>query len=109
MPVEYARFPYLTTILLACIAGLMIIVFLPPERKKEIKLVSVVFSGITLIVSVYLYIAYDKVAGGLQFAEKVVWVKPLGITYFNAADGFSPATAGNCFLCEIAQTSGSRR
>jgi NADH-quinone oxidoreductase subunit M len=89
MPVEYAKFPYLTTILLSCIAGLLIIVFMPRERKTEIKVVSAVFSGITLVLSIYLYFAYDKQAGGLQFVEKVLWVKSLGIHYFNAVDGFS--------------------
>lgn len=89
MPVEYAQFPFLTAILLACVAGLMIIVILPPSREREIKMVSAFFSGITLVISIYLYFAYDKQAGGFQFAEKVLWVKSLGIYYFNAADGFS--------------------
>ena len=76
MPLEVvtAEFPYLTTILLACIAGLLVILFLPEGREKEIKVVSAVFSGITLVISIYLYFAYDKETGGLQFAEKALWV-----------------------------------
>jgi len=69
--------------------GLLIILFLPEKRKREIKWISAVFSGITLVLSLYLFLAYDKSTGGLQFVEKILWVKSLGITYFNAADGFN--------------------
>jgi len=86
---EYADFPYLSIILLSCIVGLLVILFIPEERKTQIKWVSAVFSGITLILSIYLFVAYDKAQGGLQFVEKFTWVESLGITYFNAADGFN--------------------
>jgi len=86
---EYANFPYLTAILLSCVTGLAVILILPGERKAQIKWVSAVFSGITLIFSIYLFFAYDKNQGGLQFVESIPWVESLGITYFNAADGFN--------------------
>ena len=86
---EFTGFPYLSAILLSCIVGLLVILFIPEDRQMQIKWVSAVFSGITLILSVYLFMAYDKVQGGLQFVEKVPWVESLGITYFNAADGFN--------------------
>jgi NADH-quinone oxidoreductase subunit M len=86
---EYADFPYLSIILLSCIVGLLVILFIPEERKTQIKWVSAVFSGFTLILSIYLFVAYDKAQGGLQFVEKFTWVESLGITYFNAADGFN--------------------
>ena len=86
---EYTGFPYLTAILLSCVAGFLVILVLPEQRKTEIKWVSAVFSGITLILSLYLFIAYDKSQGGLQFVEKYRWVESIGITYLNAADGFN--------------------
>jgi NADH-quinone oxidoreductase subunit M len=86
---EFTGFPYLSTILLSCIVGFLVILFIPEERQMQIKWVSAVFSGITLILSIYLFFAYDKGQGGLQFVEKVPWVESLGITYFNAADGFN--------------------
>ena len=86
---EYTNFPYLSAILLSCIVGLLVILFIPEERQTQIKWVSAVFSGITLILSIYLFLAYDKTQGGLQFVEKLPWVESLGITYFNAADGFN--------------------
>ena len=89
MPTAYADFPYLTAILLSCVIGLLVILFIPAKRQTAIKWVSAVCSGITLILSTYLFFAYDKGRGGLQFAEKLSWEPSLGITYFNAADGFN--------------------
>lgn len=89
MHIEYAEFPYLSVILLSCFVGLLAIAIIPEERRGLIKRVSALFSGITLVLSVYLFFAYDKGAGGLQFAERVAWIPSLGIQYFNGVDGFS--------------------
>ncbi len=86
---EYANFPYLSAILLTCVTGLAVILVIPADRQHQIKWVSAVFSGMTLTLSVYLFFAYDKSRGGLQFVERIPWVSSLGITYFNAADGFN--------------------
>jgi NADH-quinone oxidoreductase subunit M len=86
---EFANFPYLTAILLSCVVGLLVILFIPDERKMLIKWVSLVFSGIAMLLSIYLFFAYDKTQGGIQFVEKVLWVKSLGIYYYNGVDGFS--------------------
>ncbi len=84
-----AEFPYLTCILLSCVIGVLVMLFMPERHSQAIKWVAAIFSGITLVLSLYLFFAYDKSQGGLQFVEKVVWVKSVGITYFNAADGFN--------------------
>ncbi len=89
MPTSNADFPYLSAILLSCIIGLLVILFIPAERRAAIKWVSAVFSGITLLLSIYLFLAYDKNTGGLQFVESLPWAPSLGITYLNAADGFN--------------------
>ena len=89
MGMEFATFPYLTAILASCILGLLVILFIPDERPLLIKQVSLVFSGIAMVLSVTLFFAYDQSRGGLQFVEKVPWVDAIGITYFNAVDGFS--------------------
>lgn len=88
MNLEYTNFPYLTIIMLSCVIGLLVILFIPDDRKMLIKKVSAVFSGITLIVSAYLFFAYDQSVGGFQFVEKLPWVPSMGIAYFNGVDGF---------------------
>ncbi len=89
MPIHYAGLPVLSAILVSCVLGLLIIVFLPEDREKLIKQVSALLSGVTLALSVYLFLAYDRGLGGLQFVERVAWIPSLGIYYFNGVDGFS--------------------
>jgi len=89
MSMQVAGFPFLSAILLSCVVGLLVILFIPREREALVKGVSLVFSGIALALSIYVYCAYDRTLGGLQFVEKLLWVEPLGIHYFNGADGFN--------------------
>lgn len=89
MHLEPANFPYLSAILFSCVAGLLAIVFIPAENKILIKRVSASFSGMTLVLSLILFVAYDRGLGGLQFVENIPWIPSLGIHYFNAVDGFS--------------------
>ncbi|MGC1405061.1 MAG: NADH-quinone oxidoreductase subunit M [Thermodesulfobacteriota bacterium] len=89
MNVTYAGFPFLSALLLSCLLGLLVILFIPNERKALIRWVSAVFSAIALGLSIFLFIAYDRSLGGLQFVEKILWVKSLGIHFFNGADGFN--------------------
>ncbi|MGA2025970.1 MAG: NADH-quinone oxidoreductase subunit M [Syntrophobacteraceae bacterium] len=84
-----AKFPYLSAILLSCFVGMLAIMLIPQERKLLIKQVSAFFSGTALLLSLYVFFAYDKGLGGLQFVENVQWIPSLGINYFNAVDGFS--------------------
>jgi len=89
MNLTFAQFPFLSAILLCCLTGLLSILFVPEERKRLIKGIGLVFSGATLVLSVTLFCVFDRTRGGLQFVERVPWVKALGISYFNAVDGFS--------------------
>lgn len=89
MHMQPADFPILTSILLCCIVGLLVIIFIPDDRKKELRLVSAFFSGLSMILSIYVFFAYDKSLGGMQFVERLEWIPSLGISYFNGVDGFS--------------------
>jgi NADH-quinone oxidoreductase subunit M len=84
-----ATFPFLSAILLSCVAGMAAIMVIPQERHVLIKRAAAFFSGITLLLSLFLYLTYDRSAGGLQFVENARWIPSLGISYFNAVDGFS--------------------
>jgi NADH-quinone oxidoreductase subunit M len=86
---EFSGFPYLTAILLSCVTGLLVILFVPEENQPAVKWVSAVFSGLTLALSVTVFVLYDTTRGGLQFVERAAWVPSFGIQYLNAVDGFS--------------------
>jgi len=89
MNLHYAQFPWLSSMMLCCIGGLLTILLIPGHREKEIKWVSAIYSGLTLVLSLNVFLLYDKGAGGFQFVERVAWVRSLGISYFNGVDGFS--------------------
>jgi NADH-quinone oxidoreductase subunit M len=89
MILQPAQFPWLTSLLLCCALGLLTILVIPGRHIKAIKIVSAVFSGLTLVISIYLYAAYDQQAAGYQFVERVAWIPSLGISYFNAVDGYA--------------------
>jgi len=82
-------FPFLSAIMLAPGAGVLVILFLPPESNRAVRWVSLISAGISLALTLYIFIAYDAAAGGLQFVERSLWVKSLGIYYFLAVDGIS--------------------
>lgn len=86
---EMANFPILSAILMSTVVCVLVIMFIPDDRPKLVKQVSLFFAGIGLVLSVWLYQAYDIQKGGLQFVERFLWVKGLGIYWFNAADGIN--------------------
>ncbi len=86
---EMAQFPILTAILMSTIVGLLVIIFIPDDRPKLVKQVSLFFAGIGLLLSLWLYHSFDPQKGGLQFVERILWVKSLGIYWFQAADGIN--------------------
>lgn len=86
---EMAHFPILTAILMSTIVGLVVILFLPDDRPKLVKQVSLLFASVGLVLCLWLWQAYDVQKGGFQFVERYLWVKSLGIYWFNAVDGIN--------------------
>jgi NADH-quinone oxidoreductase subunit M len=84
-----ATFPVLTCMLLAPPVGLVILLLLQDHQKFLIRAVSLVSAGISLALSIYTFVAYDKAKGGLQFVEKFEMVKTFGITYFVGVEGLN--------------------
>jgi len=86
---EMASFPILTAILMSTVVGLLAIMFIPADRPRLVKQVSITFAAIGLALALWLYASYDIQKGGLQFVERFIWVKSLGIYWFQAADGIN--------------------
>ena len=68
-------FPILSSILLAPVLGLLVILFIPQKEDKIIKIVAAIATGITVILSLWAFIAYDQEIGGVQFVERIPWVE----------------------------------
>jgi NADH-quinone oxidoreductase subunit M len=86
---EMAHFPILTAILMSTVVALLVILFIPNDRPQLVKQVSLFFAGIGLALCLWLYHAYDVQKGGLQFVERTLWVKGLGIYWFMGVDGIN--------------------
>lgn len=86
------NFPILTTTLLAPLLAALVIVFLPKEKDKLCKSVAALGTGISLLLSLYVYFGYDQSLGGLQwvdFGQPIPWINDLGVTWYMAVDGLS--------------------
>ncbi|HVJ50023.1 NADH-quinone oxidoreductase subunit M [Desulfitobacterium sp.] len=75
--------------LLAPILALLIIVFLPREETKTIKIVAALGTFMALALSVYLFFAYDRSVGGMQFALTIPWIRDIGVNLGFGVDGIS--------------------
>ena len=83
------RLPVLTMILLAPLAGVLVLCFLPRGRQDKARRIAAAVMGIGFCLSLWVYAAYDFAAGGMQFREYIPWVRDLGAAYSLGVDGIS--------------------
>jgi NADH-quinone oxidoreductase subunit M len=89
MTEHLASFPVLSCMLLAPVAGILVLLFLKEEQAFLVRMVALGAAGISFFLSIYTFVSYDKALGGLQFVEKIPWVKAFGITYFLGVEGMN--------------------
>lgn len=82
-------FPILTSILLAPVLGVLVILFIPQDEERLIKITAAIATFIALVLSVIAFLTYDRGAAGLQFLEDYSWVPSVGINYSVGVDGMS--------------------
>src|SRR3990170_8689416 len=82
-------FPLLSIIVFTPIVAGMLILLIPGDRKREIRLTALAASVVALSLSLYAYLAYDRSAGGYQFVERATWIPQLGISYAVGVDGMN--------------------
>ncbi len=85
-------FNYLTWIIFLPVVGAILIAFLPGLSERVIKRTAAVFTLVPLILSVILFINFDRSPGAIgvmQFAEKVPWIPAINAYYHVGVDGLS--------------------
>jgi NADH-quinone oxidoreductase subunit M len=81
--------PLLSLVLLTPLAGMLVLLFLPAENRKLIKLWANVAGFLGFVVSVPLALQFDKNVTGFQFVEDLNWIPFLGARYTLGIDGIS--------------------
>jgi NADH-quinone oxidoreductase subunit M len=82
-------FPILPILTFTPMAAALLILALPADRRREIRLIALAASLIALALSLFVYFAYDQAAGGYQFQTKLAWIPALGISYHTGVNGLS--------------------
>ena len=83
------EFPILSTIMFVPLLGVLLVLLIPKDKEKLIKWLSIIVSLVPLILSIILWLGYDKTAAGMQYTEQVPWIQSLGVTYHVGVDGIS--------------------
>ena len=83
------RFPLLSVITWMPFIGALLIMFLARHRPLAVRLIALATTSVSVVLSLWIYVAYDREAAGFQFYEKVALVPPLGISYELGVDGMS--------------------
>jgi NADH-quinone oxidoreductase subunit M len=81
--------PWLSLTWLSLIVPAIGLMFVPPQRLQAIRLIGTGFAGLSLVLALLVYLAYNPRAGGYQFVETIPWLPALGINYILGADGVS--------------------
>src|SRR5574341_1410200 len=84
-------FPILSLIVVSPFIGAILITFLGKNRPKLVRLVATGSTSISLFLSLYLLLIFDKQLSGYQFLEKINIVESLGLSYSVGIDGMSLA------------------
>ncbi len=80
---------YLSAIIFLPFLGAILIAFLPRLSDGVIKRLAALFTIIPLALALYLFIAYDRSAAGIQFEEKLSWIPAINAYYHVGVDGLS--------------------
>jgi len=81
--------PLLSIITWMPFIGAILIMFGARHNPFLVRLIAVVTTGISLVLSLRIFWLYDREAAGYQFYEELPLVPPLGITYQLGVDGMS--------------------
>ena len=81
--------PHLSWILLLPLLGLGLVCLVPSAKTVLIRRISKVAVLAPFILSVWVFAAYNHLAGDFQFVVNVPWVVPFGISYHLGVDGIN--------------------
>lgn len=93
------HFPFLSVLIWLPVFGAIAVAFLrKPGQENAARWLSVVFSSVSLLLSVLMYMNFDSTTANMQFRELLPWVPALKLNYSLGIDGISlPLIMLTCF------------
>lgn len=88
-PMNSPGYPILSTLIFLPIIGALVILFLGRAQGTMIKWVALLVSIVAFILSVPLFISFDKSTYFMQFVERHEWIPSWNIMYSLGLDGIS--------------------
>src|SRR5690606_13346717 len=79
----------LTALILIPLIGSIILMLMPRENHEGIKKTALVISLIPLAIVLYLWSQFDPSTPGMQFVQRVEWIRSFGVSYYVGVDGIS--------------------
>ena len=79
----------LSYILLLPLIGAGVLLLIPSSNKMLLRLVALNFSCLTFILSIFLWVFFNKAVGSFQFVNKFLWIPILNINFTMGIDGIS--------------------
>ncbi|MBI2828601.1 MAG: NADH-quinone oxidoreductase subunit M [Acidobacteria bacterium] len=71
------------------LAGALLLLFIPKEQRRAIAWFATLVALADFLLSVPLFIAYDRASADFQFMEDVSWIPSIGVRYMMGVDGIS--------------------
>ncbi len=81
------EFPFLSVIIFAPAVAAVLILLLPKDRQTEPKVLAAAGAFISLALALWVFMTYDRGAGGYQFQEQAPWLPMIGSSYHVGVNG----------------------
>jgi len=81
--------PVLTYVIFLPLFGALLLLFVRRDKITLIKSLGLLFSLVTFVVSVYLFVKFDSTNSAMQFWYSKPWIQSLNVNYTVGIDGLS--------------------
>ncbi len=82
-------YPVLSTVIFLPVVGALILLLMGRRQELAIKWFSLIFTVLTFVVSLPLFLNFDKTRSDMQFVEVFEWIPAWNIKYYLGVDGIS--------------------
>lgn len=86
---KLAELPLLSLITFFPIYGVLVLLFITRYFHRAIKTIAFIVTLLNFLFSLSLFFLFDSNKTGMQFVEKIPWIKEYGISYLVGIDGIS--------------------